>query len=154
MNCCRQDTNYSLVQIKKKIFATSCLASRCSGEWGFLGKVWTITPPTPPSPCNSFLFLCSGDQLVYNCGRVFERACLPDSFTLYSDSIGSQLWLHWVHGVSMFSCNLPSALLAEWRWPFLCNCSNKGVGTDTEYMSAHKVNSGEENSPADAVTKY
>ena len=34
--------------------------------------------------------------------------------TLYLDSIVSPLWLHWVKGVCVFRCNLPSALFAEW----------------------------------------
>ena len=48
----------------------------------------------------------------------------------------------------MFSCNLPPALLAELLGSFTCHCRNTGGGTDTEKESAHKVKSGEGNSPA------
>ena len=58
------------------------------------------------------------------------------------DSIVSPLRLCWVLGVCVFRCNQPPALLAEWLGSFTC----KG-GTDTEWETAQKVNSGEENSP-------
>ena len=45
-------------------------------------------------------------------------------------------------------CNLPSVLLAEWPGSFTYHCGYTGSGTDSEEESAHKVNSGEENSLA------
>ena len=47
----------------------------------------------------------------------------------------------------VFRCNLPPALLAEWPGSFTCHCGNTGVQR-TSSKTAHKVNSGEENSPA------
>ena len=53
-----------------------------------------------------------------------ELASLP---TLCLDSIVSPLQDHCVKDVSMVRCNLPSALLAEWLWSFMCHCCNMGV---------------------------
>ena len=47
----------------------------------------------------------------------------------------------------MFRCNLPSALLAEWPGSFTCHWGNMGVEQMLNKEAAHKVNSGEENSP-------
>ena len=67
--------------------------------------------------------------------------------TLCLDSgINSPLGFRWVKGVCVFRCNLPPVLLAEWPGSFTCHCSNTGVKW-TPNKSAHKVNSGEENSP-------
>ena len=47
----------------------------------------------------------------------------------------------------MFSYNLPSALLAEQRDLFTCDCGNTGVERIPKLLSAHKVDPGEENVP-------
>ena len=47
----------------------------------------------------------------------------------------------------MFQCILPPAFLTEWPGSFTCHWGNKGVER-TSNESAHKVNSGEENSTA------
>ena len=65
---------------------------------------------------------------------------------LYSGII-SPLRLHEVKGVCVFRYNLPPAFLAEWLGSFMCHCGNMGV-EQTRNESAHKVNSGEENSSA------
>ena len=55
----------------------------------------------------------------------------------------------------MLRRNLPPALLAEWPRSFTCHCGNTGKElTDIEQESAHKVNSGEENSPAALVDHH
>ena len=48
----------------------------------------------------------------------------------------------------MFRRNLPPALLAEWPGSLTCHCGNMGVEWTPNKKSAHKVDSGEENSPA------
>ena len=74
--------------------------------------------------------------------------------TLCLDSgIVSQLRLRWVKGVCVFRCNLSPALLAEWPESFTCNCGNTGVER-TPNKSAHKVDSGEEISPAAPMRSY
>ena len=65
----------------------------------------------------------------------------------------SPLRLCWVKGVSVFRCNLPPALLAKWPGSFTCHCGYTEVGRDTEQKSAHKVDSGEGNSPAGVRTR-
>ena len=66
-------------------------------------------------------------------------------------SIVSPLQLHWVKGVCMFRCNLPPALLAEWSGSFTCHCSDMGVEQIPNGESAHKADSGKENSPTTPV---
>ena len=83
-------------------------------------------------------------------GRMFpDKLCVSISLyvlTLCLDSsIVSPLRLHWVKGVCIYRCNLPSALLAEWPGSFICHCGKTGV-EQTQSKSAHKVNSKEENS--------
>ena len=51
--------------------------------------------------------------------------------------IVSPLRLRWVTGLCVFSCNLPSALLAEWPGSFTCQCGNPGVER-TQNKSQHK----------------
>ena len=62
-------------------------------------------------------------------------------------SIVSPLWLHWAKGARMYRCNLPPAFLVEWPGSFMCHCSNTGMERTPNKESAHKVDSGEENSP-------
>ena len=62
-------------------------------------------------------------------------------------SIVSLPQLHWVKDVCMFMCNLPPEHSGEWLGSFTCHCLIMG-GTDPEWESAHKVNSGEDNSAA------
>ena len=65
-------------------------------------------------------------------------------------SIVSPLRLRWVKSVCVLRCNPPSAILAEWPGSFTCHYDNTGVER-TPNKSAHKVNTGEENSPAAAA---
>ena len=44
-----------------------------------------------------------------------------------------------------FSCNLPSALLAEWPASFTCFCGNTGVEWLLKYESVNEADPGEEN---------
>jgi len=44
----------------------------------------------------------------------------------------------------VFSCNLPSALLAEWPGSFTCYCGNTGVERIPKKESAQKADPGEE----------
>ena len=68
--------------------------------------------------------------------------------TLCLDSgIVTPLRLCWVKGVFVFRWNLPPALLVEWLRSFTCHSGNMGVEQTPKKESAHKVNSGEENSP-------
>ena len=48
----------------------------------------------------------------------------------------------------VFSCNMPSALLAEWRGSFACYSSNIGVEWILRWESAQKVDLSEDISPA------
>ena len=75
----------------------------------------------------------SGSASLDDCGLVF-----PDEFRMNSFSwqvptlcldiiIVSPLRLRWVKGVCVFRCNLPPALLEEWRGSFACRCGNTGV---------------------------
>ena len=93
----------------------------------------------------------SGSASWYDCDQVFLMSCVwarfPDTLCQDRGTV-SPLRLCWVKGVWMFRCNLPPALLAEWPGSFKCHCCNTGGGTDTEWESAHKVDSGEENCPA------
>ena len=58
--------------------------------------------------------------------------------TLCLESIVSPLRLRWVKGVCMFRCNLPPALLAEYRGLLRATAVTRSR-TDTEYESAHDV---------------
>ena len=93
----------------------------------------------------------SGSASWADCDQVFLMSCVwarfPDTLCQDRGTV-SPLRLCWVKGVWMFRCNLPPALLAEWPGSFKCHCCNTGGGTDTEWESAHKVDSGEENCPA------
>ena len=53
-----------------------------------------------------------------------------------------------IRRMHVLSCNLPPALLAEWAGSFTWCCSNMGEEWIPKWGSAHKIDHGEENSPA------
>ena len=95
----------------------------------------------------------SGSASWDDCEQVFPDdlrvSLFPDSFPHYTwtSSRVSPLRLCWVKGVFMFMCNLPPALLADWLWSFTRHCDNMRVEWTPNKESAHKVDSGEGNSP-------
>ena len=73
---------------------------------------------------------------------------IRDRFPHYAWTVAvSPLQLQWVKGVCVLRCSLLPALWAEWPGSFTCHCGNTRVEHKSN-KSAHKVNSGEENSPA------
>ena len=64
--------------------------------------------------------------------------CTPSTMRQFTSVIRSH---------SVFSCNLPPALLAGWPGSFTCYCGNAGVERIPKWESAQEVDSGEENSP-------
>ena len=100
---------------------------------------------------NAKIAVQGGVRHRLSCRSHFYRYALVSArFPQYAPrAVVSPLQLCWVKGKCIFRCNLPPALLAERLGSFACHCCNTGGGTDTEYESAHKVNSGQEN-PLDA----
>ena len=79
--------------------------------------------------------------------KYFLASCVwarfPDRFPHSAWTASWALRLLWI---KVFRCNLPPAFLTEWPESFTTAVTLGG--TDTEYESAQKANSGEENSPA------
>ena len=63
----------------------------------------------------------------------------PHYWLCNNSSIVSPLKLCWVKGACVFTCNLPSELLAEWLFFvfFTCHCINTGVERTSTVMSQH-----------------
>ena len=104
---------------------------------------------------------CTLTSCVWACFLIGSTLCLDSD-------IVSPHRLHWVEGVCLFRFILPpallascdvilcgwlgskyqlTALLAEWPGSFTCHCGNTGMERTLNKESAHRVDSGENNSP-------
>ena len=91
----------------------------------------------------------SGSASWDDCGWVFCNKLYVNMFPWWVsmqclDSMISPLQLHRAKGACMFSCNPPSAALAQWPGSYVCYCGNKGVKWILTKESAQKVNFGVE----------
>ena len=134
--------------LSRGAFVREAFVPRINDQWGPVSICPTLLKSDPFHVLIVWLLLtyyCRLGMLRYHFVRLFKKFFFEVP-TLCLDSIVGPVRLRWVKGVCLFSWNLPSALLAELVRSFTCHCGNTGVKRTPN--KTHKVNSGEENSPA------